>query len=76
MESDLELYKKEFISQTQCMSDGLSTHDYSQLDKSEKKLVDDFYEFSPYQNPLGLENYKPLYPKLHVINNKEKQNEK
>tara|TARA_B110000914_G_C15391166_1_gene412522 strand:- start:297 stop:914 length:618 start_codon:yes stop_codon:yes gene_type:complete len=57
MESNLEEWTKEFVRRTQHMSEGLSTLDYSQLDKSEKKLVDDFYKFSPYHNPLGLENY-------------------
>jgi hypothetical protein len=39
------------------MSEGLSTDDYSRMDKTEKKLVDDYYKISPYLNPLDLKNY-------------------
>ena len=57
LNSDIEELRSNVLRQMEYMSEGLSTDDYSQMDKTEKKLVDDFYKISPYLNPLELKNY-------------------
>ena len=57
LNSDIEELRSNVLRQMEYMSEGLSTDDYSQMDKTEKKLVDDYYKISPYLNPLELKNY-------------------
>jgi len=54
---EIEEVRSRVITQMEHMSEGLSTDDYSRMDKTEKKLVDDYYKISPYLNPLELKNY-------------------
>jgi hypothetical protein len=57
MNERTEEMKRVFRIDMENLKEGLSTNDYSMLDKTEKKLVDDFYKISPYPNPLNLQNY-------------------
>ena len=57
LNSEIEEVRSRVITQMEHMSEGLSTDDYSRMDKTEKKLVDDYYKISPYLNPLELKNY-------------------
>ena len=57
LNSEIEEVRSRVINQMEYMSEGLSTDDYSRMDKTEKKLVDDYYKISPYLNPLDLKNY-------------------
>jgi len=57
-DEDWSDYKRSFENRLQYLSEMLTTKDYSEMDKSEKKIVDDFYKVSPFKNPLDLVNYK------------------